>query len=65
MHSIVEFVRYVFCYTKVLKTANGITENEFNKAWRKAPAAAGCPGRLRTTGEPPYEISRALLCRNG
>jgi integrase len=39
-------VRHVFCYTKGAKTGKAITESGFNKAWRKARIAAGCPGRI-------------------
>jgi integrase len=38
--------RYVFSYTAGSKAGNRITESGFNKAWRKARIAAGCPGRI-------------------
>ena len=38
--------RYVFCYSAGQKAGQRITEGEFNKAWRKARVAAGCPGRI-------------------
>jgi len=37
--------RYVFCYTKGQKIGQRITESGFNKAWREARTAAGCPVR--------------------
>jgi integrase len=48
-------VRHVFCYTKGQKTGNGITESGFNKAWRKARLAAGCPGRI------PHDFRRTAV----
>jgi integrase len=39
-------VRHVFCYTSGQKAGRRITESGFNKAWRKARVAAGCPGRI-------------------
>ncbi|MCU1382791.1 MAG: phage integrase protein breaking and rejoining enzyme [Acidobacteria bacterium] len=38
--------RHVFCYTKGAKAGNSVTEGGYNKAWRKARVAAGCPGRI-------------------
>jgi integrase len=37
---------YVFCYTTGQKAGQRITESGFNKAWRRARVAAGCPGRI-------------------
>ena len=34
----------VFCYTTGAKAGQGVTEGGYNKAWRKARIAAGCPG---------------------
>jgi integrase len=48
-------VRHVFCYTKGQKTGKGITESGFNKAWRKARLAAGCPGRI------PHDFRRTAV----
>jgi integrase len=48
-------VRHVFCYTTGQKTGNGITEGGFNKAWRKARLAAGCPGRI------PHDFRRTAV----
>jgi hypothetical protein len=39
-------VRHVFCFTQGEKAGKGITESGFNKAFRKARLAAGCPGRI-------------------
>ena len=44
--------RYTFCYTKGQKTGQRITDSGFNKAWRKARVAAGCPGRI------PHDLRR-------
>jgi hypothetical protein len=38
--------RFVFCYTTGAKAGQRVTESGFNKAWRKARLAAGCPGHL-------------------
>ncbi|MCU1382795.1 MAG: phage integrase protein breaking and rejoining enzyme [Acidobacteria bacterium] len=38
--------RHVFCYAKGAKAGQGVTEGGYNKAWRKARVAAGCPGRI-------------------
>jgi len=45
-HTADPVVRYVFCYTHGAKVGRCITESGFNKAWRKACAAAGCQGRI-------------------
>jgi integrase len=47
--------RYVFCYTTGQKTGQRITESGFNKAWRKARVAAGCPGRI------PHDFRRTAV----
>ena len=47
--------RYVFCYTQGRKTGQRITESGFNKAWRKARVAAGCPGRI------PHDFRRTAV----
>src|SRR5216683_7621930 len=47
--------RYVFCYTTGQKTGQRITESAFNKAWRKARVAAGCPGRI------PHDFRRTAV----
>ena len=41
--------------TKGTKTGKGITESGFNKAWRKARIAAGCPGRI------PHDFRRTAV----
>jgi integrase len=48
-------VRYVFCYTTGQKTGKRITDSGFNKAWRKASIAAGCPGRI------PHDFRRTAV----
>ena len=48
-------VRYVFCYTAGQKAGKRITESGFNKAWRKARVAAGCPGRI------PHDFRRTAV----
>ena len=48
-------VRHVFCYTRGQKTGHAITESGFNKAWRKARIAAGCPGRI------PHDFRRTAV----
>jgi integrase len=48
-------VRHVFCYTIGTKAGKGITEGGFNKAWRKARVAAGCPGRI------PHDFRRTAV----
>jgi integrase len=47
--------RHVFCYATGEKTGKGITEGGFNKAWRKARVAAGCPGRI------PHDFRRTAV----
>ena len=47
--------RHVFCYTKGVKAGQGITEGGYNKAWRKARLAAGCPGRI------PHDFRRTAV----
>jgi integrase len=47
--------RYVFCYTTGTKAGQRITESGFNKAWRKARLAAGCPGRI------PHDFRRTAV----
>ena len=47
--------RHVFCYTTGQKAGQGITESGFNKAWRKARLAAGCPGRI------PHDFRRTAV----
>jgi integrase len=47
--------RYVFCYPTGQKTGQRITESGFNKAWRKARVAAGCPGRI------PHDFRRTAV----
>ncbi len=47
--------RYVFCYTTGQKTGQRITASGFNKAWRKARVAAGCPGRI------PHDFRRTAV----
>ena len=47
--------RYVFCYPTGQKTGQRITESGFNKAWRKARLAAGCPGRI------PHDFRRTAV----
>jgi len=47
--------RYVFCYPAGQKTGQRITESGFNKAWRKARLAAGCPGRI------PHDFRRTAV----
>ena len=46
---------HVFCYVKGEKAGRGITEGGFNKAWRKARVAAGCPGRI------PHDFRRTAV----
>ena len=48
-------VRHVFCYVGAKKAGKGITESGFNKAWRKARVAAGCPGRI------PHDFRRTAV----
>ena len=38
--------RFVFCYPTGKKLGQRITESGFNKRWRRARIAAGCPGRI-------------------
>ena len=47
--------RHVFCVTKGAKAGLGITEGGYNKAWRKARIAAGCPGRI------PHDFRRTAV----
>jgi integrase len=47
--------RYVFFYTTGQKAGQRITEGGFNKAWRKARVAAGCPGRI------PHDFRRTAV----
>ena len=47
--------RYVFCYTTGKKAGQRITESGFNKQWRKARVAAGCPGRI------PHDFRRTAV----
>ncbi len=47
--------RYVFCYTKGQKAGQRVTQGGFNKAWRKARVAAGCPGRI------PHDFRRTAV----
>ena len=47
--------RYVFCYTTGKKAGRRITESGFNKAWRQARVAAGCPGRI------PHDFRRTAV----
>jgi integrase len=48
-------VRHVFCFTTGEKAGQRITESGFNKAWRKARVAAGCPGRI------PHDLRRTAV----
>jgi integrase len=47
--------RHVFCHTKGAKAGHGVTEGGYNKAWRKARVAAGCPGRI------PHDFRRTAV----
>ncbi len=47
--------RYLFCYTTGQKTGQRITASGFNKAWRKARVAAGCPDRI------PHDFRRTAV----
>ena len=47
--------RHVFCFTKGVKAGQGVTEGSYNKAWRKARIAAGCPGRI------PHDFRRTAV----
>ena len=47
--------RHVFCFTKGAKAGQGVTEGGYNKAWRKARVAAGCPGRI------PHDFRRTAV----
>jgi integrase len=47
--------RYVFCYTQGQKAGQRITQSGFNKAWRKARLAPGCPGRI------PHDFRRTAV----
>ena len=47
--------RYVFCFTEGAKAGQRVTESGFNKAWRKACVAAGCPGRI------PHDFRRTAV----
>ena len=58
-------LRYVFCYTTGQKAGQRITESGFNKAWRKARVAAGCPGRIpHDFRRPPCATSYGPACRS-
>lgn len=46
---------HVFCYTMGHKAGQGITEGGYNKAWRKARVAAGCPARI------PHDFRRTAV----
>ncbi len=46
---------HVFCYTEGAKAGKRITESGFNKAWRKARVAAGCPSRI------PHDFRRTAV----
>ena len=48
-------VRHVFCFTAGAKAGQGVTEGGYNKAWRKARIAAGCPGRI------PHDFRRTAV----
>ena len=48
-------VRYVFCYVTRQKAGQRITESGFNKAWRQARVAAGCPDRI------PHDFRRTAV----
>ena len=48
-------VRHVFCFTEGERAGQRITESGFNKAWRKARVAAGCPGRI------PHDFRRTAV----
>lgn len=48
-------VPYVFCYTEGVKAGQRITESGYNKAWRTARVAAGCPGRI------PHDFRRTAV----
>ena len=47
--------RHVFCYTRGAKAGQGVTEGGYNKVWRKARVAAGCPGRI------PHDFRRTAV----
>ena len=47
--------RHVFCYMRSAKAGQGVTEGGYNKAWRKARIAAGCPGRI------PHDFRRTAV----
>jgi len=47
--------RYVFCYPLGAKAGQRITESGFNKQWRRARVAAGCPGRI------PHDFRRTAV----
>jgi integrase len=47
--------RFVFCYTVGEKAGQRITESGYNKQWRKARVAAGCPGRI------PHDFRRTAV----
>ena len=42
-------------YAKGAKAGQGVTEGGYNKAWRKARIAAGCPGRI------PHDFRRTAV----
>jgi len=47
--------RTVFCYTAGRKAGQRISESGFNKAWRRARIAAGCPSRI------PHDFRRTAV----
>ena len=47
--------RHVFCFTTGAKAGQGVTEGGYNKAWRKARIAAGCPRRI------PHDFRRTAV----
>ena len=47
--------RYVFCFTTGEKAGQRIAESGFNRQWRKARVAAGCPGRI------PHDFRRTAV----
>ncbi len=47
--------RFVFCYILGEKAGQRITESGYNKQWRKARVAAGCPGRI------PHDFRRTAV----
>jgi len=47
--------RHVFCHTGGKKAGQRITDSGYTHAWRKARAAAGCPGRI------PHDFRRTAV----